>query len=196
MRRIINSTFVSLDGVVNHMDRWHFEFIDDESQAVALRQLRACDALLMGRHTYEAYAGAWPTRDGPMADRINRVRKYVASTTKQNAAWENSTVLRGDLLEEVAKLKQEDGGDILMHGYGPVAKALVRDGLLDELCLWVHPKLAGAGTLDDMVFSDGLNQRLELIDVHALASGVVLLSYGTARRDTTRESIPIRTVAD
>jgi dihydrofolate reductase len=177
MRRLVNSTFVSLDGVVNHMDRWHFEFIDDDTEAIALRQLNACDALLMGRSTYEAYAGAWPERDGALADRINQVTKYVASTTLRTPAWANTTVLRGDLTEAVSGLKQEPGQDILMHGYGPVAKTLLRDGLLDELCLWVHPMLAGVGTLDDMVFTEGLNQRLEFVDAHALASGVVLLTY-------------------
>jgi dihydrofolate reductase len=177
MRRIVNSTFVSLDGVVNHMDRWHFEFIDDETEAVALRQLSSCDALLLGRNTYEAYAGAWPDRDGALADRINEVTKYVASTTLQNPTWANTTVLRGDLSEAVTKLKQEPGDDILMHGYGSVATTLLRDGLLDELCLWVHPMLAGVGTIDDMVFSDGLNKRLEFVDAEALGSGVVLLTY-------------------
>jgi dihydrofolate reductase len=177
MRRLINSTFVSLDGVINHMDRWHFEFIEDETETVALRQLRNCDALLLGRHTYEAYAGAWPGRDGALADRINQITKYVASTTLQAPEWANSVVLQGDLCAAVAALKQEPGDDILMHGYGSVAKSLLRDGLLDELCLWVHPKLAGVGTVDDMVFSEGLNKRLEFVDANALASGVVLLTY-------------------
>ncbi len=177
MRRIINSTFVSLDGVINHMDRWHFEFIDDETEAVARQQLDSCDALLMGRNTYEAYAEVWPVLDGALADRINEVTKYVASTTLVNPTWANTTVLRGDLSTEVTKLKHGPGEDILMHGYGPVAKALQCDGLLDELCLWVHPKLAGVGTIDDMVFSEGLNKRLEFVDATALASGVVLLTY-------------------
>ena len=180
MRRIVNSTFVSLDGVINHMDRWHFEFIDDDTEAIALRQLNGCDSLLMGRNTYEAYAGAWPEREGALADRINEVTKYVASSTIQNPTWTNTTVLQGDLSETVAKLKEEPGQDILMHGYGRVAKTLLRDGLLDELCLWVHPMLAGVGTLDDMVFSDGLNKRLEFGDANALASGVVLLTYRAA----------------
>ena len=86
-------------------------------------------------------------------------------------------VLQGDLSEAVAKRKREPGRDILMHGYGRVAKTLLRDGLLDELCLWVHPMLAGIGTIDDMVFSDGLSKRLEFVDANALASGVVLLTY-------------------
>lgn len=180
MRRIVNSTFVSLDGVINHMDRWHFDFIDDELEALALDQLRAGDALLLGRHTYDVYASAWPGRDGEMADRINSMAKYLASTTLQTADWTNTTIIGGDLVEAVTELKAQDGKNILMHGYGPVAKTLMRHGLLDELCLWIHPVLAGAGTLDDMLLSEGLNVRLALAEVRPLASGVVTLTYRTA----------------
>lgn len=178
MGRIVNSTFISLDGVINHMDRWHFEFVDDESDAIALDQLRASDAMLMGRRTYEVYAGAWPGRDGTYADRINAIPKYVVSSTMQEADWANTTVLTGELAETVPELKQAHDRDILMHGYGPVAKTLVREGLLDELCLWLHPMLAGVGTPDDMLFSDGLNTRLTLLEARTLESGVVLLRYG------------------
>jgi len=177
MGRIVNSTFVSLDGVINHMERWHFDFIDDEYDAVALEQLRDSDALLMGRHTYEVYASAWPDRDGEYAELINGMPKYVASATLQAPGWANTTVLHGDLAEAVTKLKQATERTILMHGYGPVAKTLVRRGLLDELVLWVHPMLAGVGTPSDMLISDGLNTRLTLLDVKTLASGVVILSY-------------------
>ena len=176
MGKIVNSTFVSLDGVINHMDRWHFDFIDAESDAFALQQLHDSDALLMGRHTYDVYASAWPARSGEYADRINAMTKYVASTTLESPAWANTTVLGGDLTDAVAKLKQ-DHHAILMHGYGPVAKALVRDGLLDELVLWVHPMLAGVGTPGDLLISDGLNARLHLLGVNTLSSGVVILSY-------------------
>ena len=87
MGKIVNSTFISLDGVINHMDRWHFNFVDDESDAVALQQLRDSDALLMGRRTYDVYAEVWPDRDGDYADRINAVTKYVASSTLQAPKW-------------------------------------------------------------------------------------------------------------
>jgi dihydrofolate reductase len=177
MGKIVNSTFISLDGVVNHMDRWHFDFIDDESDAFASQQLRESDALLMGRLTYEAYAEAWPGRDGDYADMINTMPKYVASTTLQAPEWANTTVLNDDLAEAVTKLKQDTERNILMHGYGPVAKTLVRNGLLDELFLWVHPMLAGVGTLSDMLISDGLNRRLTLLGTKTLTSGVVILSY-------------------
>jgi dihydrofolate reductase len=177
MGRIVNSTFVSLDGVINHMDRWHFDFVDDESNAIALDQLRSSEAMLMGRRTYEIYAGAWRGRDGEYADGINAITKYVVSATLREAGWANTTVLTGDLAKAVTELKRVHDRDILMHGYGPVAKTLVREGLLDELCLWLHPMLAGIGTKDDMLFSDGLNTRLTLLEARTLKSGVILLRY-------------------
>jgi dihydrofolate reductase len=180
MRRIVNSTFVSLDGVINHMDRWHFDFIDDELEAIALEQFRDSDGLLLGRHTYDVYASAWPGRDGELADRINAIAKYVASTTMPAADWTNTTIIRGDLVEEVTKLKNDDGANILMNGYGPVAKTLMRNGLIDELCLWVHPVLAGVGTTDDMIWGEEVHARLALKDVKTLASGIVTLTYRTA----------------
>src|SRR5438477_12821951 len=104
MRTIVNSTFVSLDGVINHMERWHFDFIDDELEALALEQMRASDALLLGRNTYDIYGSTWPGRDGELADRINAIAKYVVSTTMQSAEWANTTIIRGDLLDAVAQL--------------------------------------------------------------------------------------------
>jgi dihydrofolate reductase len=174
--KIVNSTFVSIDGVVNHMEVWHFAYIDDESEQIALEQMRASEALLMGRHTYDIYATAWPGRDGDMADLINSMPKYVASTTLDKADWNNTTVIKGDLAAEVAKLKQR-GGDILMHGFGPVATTLITNGLLDVLHLWVHPHFAGVGGPGDLLLNKGNSTRLELIDTRRLTSGIVLLSY-------------------
>lgn len=176
MGRVINSTFISLDGVVNHMDKWHFDFVDDETNTIAMEQLQACESLLMGRRTYEIYASSWPTRDGELADRINTMRKYVASTTLTTADWNNTTVIGSDLVDQVAKLREQPG-DILMHGYGPVARTLLANGLLDQLFLWVHPHLAGVGTTDDMLWAEGINQRLRLLDSQTLKSGLITLSY-------------------
>jgi dihydrofolate reductase len=177
MRRLINSTFVTLDGVVNHMDQWHFDFVDDNSDDLALRQLRASDALLMGRHTYQVYAATWPDRDGEYADRINAVRKYVVSTRLTEPTWENTAILTGDLLEQVRSLKEEDGAAILMHGVGPVAKALLGAGLLDELHLWYHPVFAGVGGSGDLLHTEGLSIGLRHVDTSVHPSGVVVLSY-------------------
>lgn len=180
MRRIVNSTFVSLDGVINHMERWHFAFVDDELGELALDQLRNADAMLMGRKTYEVYADAWPANEGAYADGINAITKYVASTTLRNPAWQNTTVLDGELIDEVRTLKEARGKDILMHGYGPVAKTLMHHGLLDQLFLWVHPVLAGVGTADDLLLAEGVNVRLSLSDVRKLDSGIVTLAYAAS----------------
>lgn len=179
MGKIINSTFVSVDGVINHMEAWHFAYISDESDQIAQEQLEASEALLMGRHTYEVYASAWPGRDGGLADKINSMPKYVASTTLDKADWHNTTVIKGDLVTQVAELKQQ-GGDILMHGFGPVAHTLMTNGLLDIVHLWVHPHFAGVGGPGDTLLSAGNNTRLELIGTRTLKSGIVMLSYSTA----------------
>jgi dihydrofolate reductase len=176
MSNISNSTFVSLDGVVNHMDKWHFDYVDEESDALALEQLRAADAMLMGRNTYEVYAGAWPGRDGEYADAINAIPKFVASDTLTDPTWHNTTVLDGDLVEAVRKLGAEDGASILMHGYGPVAKTLLAADLLTELHLWVHPHLAGVGEEGDLLIHPGLNKKLELTATRTFDSGVVVLT--------------------
>jgi dihydrofolate reductase len=177
MRTIISSTFVSLDGVINHMDKWHFDYVDPESDTFALDQLTAADAMLMGRTTYDVYASAWPGRDGVYADRINAIPKYVASSTLTNPTWNNTTVVTGDLVDVVRELKSGPGGPILMHGYGPVAKTLLGAGLLDELHLWVHPVLAGVGAGDDLLLHPGLNVKLRPAGQRVFGSGVVVLSY-------------------
>ena len=176
MGTISNATFVSLDGVVNHMDKWHFDYIDDESNELALEQIRAADAMLMGRKTYEVYAAAWPDRRGEYPDAINAIPKYVASTTLRQPSWNNSSVLDGDLVEAVRALRDQDGTSILMHGYGPVAKTLLQADLLDELHLWVHPHLAGVGDAGDLLIHPGLTKKLELTATRVLGSGVVILT--------------------
>jgi dihydrofolate reductase len=183
VRRIVNSTYVSLDGVIEHLEKWHFEYLDDAANQFAWEQLEASDALLMGRATYEGFAEVWPGRSGKFADKINGMRKYVASTTLGEASWSGATVLRGDLAAEVARVKREPGGDILMYGYGPVAETLLRRGLLDELRLWVHPVLAGIGDEGDLLFRRGETSRLDLVGNRTLDSGLVILSYRPAGAD-------------
>lgn len=181
MAKVVNSTFVSLDGVVNHMDKWHYDYMSDESDELALEQLRDAESLLMGRKTYEVYASAWPGRDGEYPDRITAIPKYVASTTLTSPAWNNTHVLSGDLVQSVRKLKAEQAGDILMHGYGPVTHELIRAGLLDELHLWIHPVLAGVGGPDDVLFTDGLHAVFQTSGTRVFDNGIVVMSM--ARRD-------------
>jgi dihydrofolate reductase len=182
MRKIVNSTFISLDGIVNHLDRWHFDYVDADTDALALEQLRGADGLLLGRKTYEVYAAVWPERDGELATIINTMPKYVASTTLTDPGWQNASVLEGDLVTAAGALRSDPSGDgtILMHGYGPVARTLLANGLLDELHLWVHPELAGVGGVEDMLFHDGQVARLETIGTTTFGSGVVVLSYRAA----------------
>jgi dihydrofolate reductase len=150
---------------------------------LADEQLDASDALLMGRKTYEVYATSWPGRDGDYADKINSVKKYVASTTLDKADWANTTVISDSLVEEVAALKQQPGANILMHGFGPVARTLLENGLLDELCLWIHPVLAGVGTTADMLFSEGMHARLDLLETRRFGSGILVASYRPRTQD-------------
>lgn len=176
MGTVSNSTFVSLDGVINHMDRWHFDYVDAESDALALEQMKTANAMVMGRNTYEVYAAVWPGRDGEYADAINAIPKYVASTTLTEPTWHNTTVFMGELVEAVRALRDRDDASILMHGYGPVAKTLLEADLLDELHLWVHPHLAGVGDPADLLIQQGLNKKLHLSGVRTLKSGVVVLT--------------------
>jgi dihydrofolate reductase len=182
MRPIVNSTFVSLDGVQNHMDRWHFDYIDEELQRIVFEQISGADALLMGRNTYDAYAAVWPGRDDPYSERINVLPKFVASRSLTDPRWRNTTVLEGDLVANVERLKTEGEGSILMHGFGPVAKTLLAAGLLDELHLWIHPVFAGIGDADDLIMPRGVNAVLDHVATRTLHSGVVLVSYRPRRR--------------
>lgn len=180
MRRIVNSTFISLDGVMEHMEKWHFGYIDESTTEIVTKLIRRCDAALFGRLTYEVYAAHWPGETGEFADHLNAIQKYVASTTLATAEWTNSTILEGDLVDAVAELKDQPGGDILMNGIGPVARTLLREGLLDELHLWVHPVLAATGGPDDLLFRVGETTPLHLVDTTPLPNGVVVLTYRTA----------------
>ena len=176
MRPLINSTFVSLDGVVNHMEKWHFDYIDEETDAFALTQLRDAEAMLMGRATYDVYAAVWPQRGGEYAERLNHMPKYVASTTLTEPAWAGTTVLDGDLVEAVRELKNQDGGPILQHGVGSVTKTLLAAGLVDELHLWYHPVLAGAGGPEDMLLTPGLNITFQTTGTRVFTNGLVVMS--------------------
>lgn len=184
MRRIINSTYVSLDGVIEHPEQWQFDYLDDTTNQFEADQLFASDALLMGRRTYQGFAAAWPSQTGPFADRINTMAKYVASTTLHQGDWANTTIINGDLVQEVTRLKQQPGRDILLYGFGPVAQTLLAHGLLDEVRLWVHPVFVGTGGPSDLLFRQGNAARMTLVDTKPLGLGVVILSYRPADNDT------------
>ena len=174
MRKVIESTLVSLDGVIGNPQVWAEPYFDDEAGERALKQLLVSDAMLMGRRTYEMFAAMWPAATGAYADRLNSIRKYVFSSTLQTAEWSNSTIISGDVPAAVGELKQQDGQDLVMYGHGPLGQTLLEHRLLDELRLWVHPLLVGRGTT---LFREGAAATLELVATETLKTGVVVLTY-------------------
>ncbi|MEU4822407.1 dihydrofolate reductase family protein [Actinomadura citrea] len=179
MRRIINSTYISADGVVEKPHLWPSSGSDggagDEIQTeLAL----SCDALIMGRRTYEGFAPVWPTRSGdPVSDHINTMDKYVVSSTLKDPEWHNTKVIDDDPIVAIEALKAKPGKNIVQYGVGQLTHALLGHGLLDELRLWVHPLLVGSGGPQDLLYRAGPLTQLKLDDVTKLDNGIVILSY-------------------
>lgn len=182
MRKIINSTYVTLDGVIQNPQNWpSLESTDDTGDQVQHDLLSACDALLLGRHTYEAFAPVWSARAGdPYSDRINSMAKHVVSTTLTEPAWTNTRVIAGDVVDEIGRLKDQPGQDIVQYGFGRLSYTLLEHGLLDELRLWVHPFFVGTGGPHDLLYQDTPPARFRLEDVKTLSSGIAILYYRTA----------------
>jgi dihydrofolate reductase len=184
MGRIVVTEFMSLDGVVEdpggsenfRYGGWSFEISrGDEGDKFKLDEAFSSDALLLGRVTYEGFAAAWPSREGEFADKFNTMPKYVVSSTLKDPAWNNSTVLNGDLAEEVAKLKQEVDGDIVVHGSVRLVQALVEHDLVDELRLMVYPVLLGSGK---RLFGETSDKKtFDLADSKVVGDGVAILVY-------------------
>lgn len=174
MRKLVESTFVTLDGVISSPQEWSPPYWDEEHAAYARKLLFSADALLLGRATYEGFAEAWPARSGDeYTDRINAMPKHVASRTLTEATW-NATIIDGDVAEGVAKLKEEPGESILKFGTGELDRTLLANGLIDELHLWVFPVLAGSG---QRLIEDIGVTHLRLDDVTKFGSGIVVLTY-------------------
>jgi dihydrofolate reductase len=183
MRKIINSTYISLDGVVEVPHEWPTieRPSDERGNEVQANLLMACDAVLMGRRTYEGFAPAWQARSGdPFSDRMNTMPKYVVSTTLTAPEWANTTVIDSDVHERIGQLKEEPGQDIVQYGFGAVSTLLMKHGLLDELRLWIHPLFVGKGTTDDVLFPKGPPTQFELTDATILKNGMAVLSYRLA----------------
>jgi dihydrofolate reductase len=183
MRRIINSTYISLDGVVEEPHKWPtIERPSDERRdQIQTSLLLACDAVLMGRRTYEVFAPAWQSRSGdPLSDRMNTMPKYLVSTTLTDPDWANTTVISGDVAREVRELKAQPGQDIVQYGFGAVSTLLMEHALLDELRLWFHPLFVGKGTSDDLLFPKGPPTQFELTDSTILKDGMAILTYRLA----------------
>jgi dihydrofolate reductase len=174
MRRVIESTLLSLDGVIGSPHLWASERFDEEARAAALQQLRASDAMLMGRRTYEIFSGLWPNQTGSYADAINAIPKHVFSSTLTDTDWSNCRIVRGDVTTEVKRLKRQGGRDLILYGHGPLGVALLEHGLLDELQFAIHPVYVGEGT---PLLRQGAAATLELAGTHTLGTGVVVVTY-------------------
>jgi dihydrofolate reductase len=192
MRKIIVTQFVTVDGVIDdpggsektRHGGWSFQFGSQESGKYKFDELFASGALLLGRVTYEGFAAAWPAMRNEYADKMNGLPKFVVSTTLKNVAWNNSQVIRGNIPEEVARLKQQPGQDILIFGSVKLVNALMPHDLIDEYRLMVHPIVLGSGRrLFEGEAPDAL--RLRLSDTKTFPSGVVVLAYEPAGRNAS-----------
>jgi dihydrofolate reductase len=183
VRKLIVSEFVTLDGVMeapggepgHPHSGWVFDFVGPEQERFKTDETLESDALLLGRVTYDGFAEAWPPRSGRLADKMNAMPKFVASTTLRDLAWNNSTLLEGDVAAEVAKLKEQEGGPILVVGSRTLVHSLMRDGLVDEYRLMVFPVVLGSGR---RLFPETRDKTvLELADTRVFATGVVVHTY-------------------
>ncbi len=187
--RIVVTEFMSLDGVVQapgggeefKYAGWSFEFDrGEEGNAFKLDETMSSEALLLGRVTYEGFAAAWPDRTDEFgyADKFNSMPKYVVSSTLEDPEWNNSTVLKGDLLEEVPKLKQEHDGDIVVHGSPQLVQTLIEHDLVDEYRLMVFPVVLGTGK---RLFGETSDKKaLKLVDSKVVGNGVAIYVYQPA----------------
>jgi dihydrofolate reductase len=191
MGRIVVTEFVSLDGVMEdpggsenfRYGGWTFAFNRGEGDKFKLDEALSADALLLGRVTYEGFAEAWPSREGEFADKFNTMPKYVVSSTLENPEWTNSTVLKGNLAEEVTKLKAEHEGDIVVHGSAQLAQRLLENDLVDELRLMVFPVVLGSGL---RLFGETTDKKtLRLVDSKTVGDGVAILIYQPAAEEAT-----------
>ena len=184
MGRIVVTEFISLDGVIEapgggedfKYGGWTFE-IDrgDEGNQVKLEETMRSAALLLGRRTYEGFAAAWPERDGEFADKFNSMPKYVVSSTLRDPEWTNSTVLSGEVVAEITKLKREQDGDIVVHGSAQLVQSLIDNDLVDELRLMVFPVVLGTGK---RLFGETTDKKqLHLSSSTVVGDGVAIQIY-------------------
>ncbi|MBV6450166.1 MAG: putative protein YyaP [Anaerolineales bacterium] len=181
MRKIVVSMFMALDGVTEAPNQWSFQFGSKEQQNYKYDELFACDALLLGRITYEGFAEAWPNMPGTgdYGERMNSIPKYVVSTTLQEAAWNNSKIINNNVSEELSMLKQQAGQDILIFGSSALVDSLMQYDLIDEYRLMIFPIVVGSGK---RLFQDVSEKKsLQLIESKTFSSGVVVLSYKNAQ---------------
>jgi len=177
MRKIVAGLFISLDGVTEAPESWQLAYINDEMLEAVGSAMAESDTMLLGRRTYEEFAGYWPDQGSEVefADHMNNTPKLVVSTTLDAVEWRNASLLAGNVAEELTSLKQQPGKDISITGSATLVRSLLREGVLDELRLLVHPIVVGRG---GRLFPDGEPQTpLELVDSKTFSTGVVYLTY-------------------
>ncbi len=188
MGRIVISENVSLDGVIEdpagvdgfRLGGWFFETDrGEDGERFTLDTTLSAEALLLGRRSYEFFSATWPSRGGELADKMNGVPKYVVSSTLEDPGWNNSTVLKGDVVTEVSKLKQELDGEIVVFGSGQLARTLLEHDLVDELRLMIYPVVLGAGA---RLFGETSDKTpVRLVDTQTVGDGIAILTYEPVR---------------
>ncbi len=181
MRDLIVTENITLDGVIDAQDGWFSPYGGDDIAAVTRGHMAAADAVLLGRVTYEQFAEYWPAQTDDttgVSDYLNRTTKYVISSSLTTVDWQNTTILSGPLVEEIAALKRQPGKDIVATGSVTLVRSLVQENLVDTVRLFVHPVVLGHGR---HLFPDGSESKLRLADTRTFHSGVVLLTYRIAR---------------
>ncbi|MEA2584783.1 MAG: hypothetical protein QOF33_2868 [Thermomicrobiales bacterium] len=189
MRKIVAGLFISLDGVVESPDKWHFPYFNDEMGEAVGTQMAASDTMLLGRVTYQEFAGYWPhqsSADNEIADYMNDTPKVVVSTTLKTLEWQNSTLIKDNVVEELTRLKQQPGKNIGITGSATLVRSLLRDDLLDELRLLVHPIVVGSGKR--LFEHEGAQTPLKLVESKTFSTGVLYLTYQPAGQDGEGES--------
>lgn len=173
MRAIVVTEFVSLDGVMEH-PAWTFPYWNDEIARFKGDETDAADALLLGRVTYEGFAAAWPDSEDEGAPYMNSVAKYVVSSTLTSAEWNNTSLIRDDVVETIRQLRAQPGKDILVYGSATLVQTLMQNDLVDRYRLLVYPVVLGAGK---RLFQAGTTATLKLVSTQSFSSGVVGLIY-------------------
>jgi len=179
MGRIVSNFFISLDGVVESPEKWHFPYFDDAMGAIIGAGMETATAFLMGRTLYDEWSSYWPEQspDEPFSEFINTLPKYVLSATLTDPTWHHTTVVSDDVAAAVTRLKDTTDGDIVMSGSATTVRWLLANGLLDELNLLVHPIAVGSG---QRLFEDPTTYPLHLLSSATLGTGVLHLRYAPA----------------
>ena len=174
--RLVATEYLTLDGVFEEPGHWSGPWFDDEAGQFKFAEIRASDALLLGRKTYEGFAAAWPTMPGTgeFGEKMNTMPKYVVTSTLDKLEWTGSRPIKGNIAEEIRKLKQQPGEDLLLSGSAQLFNAMMSENLIDLYRFMVHPVALGSGK---KLFTEEIKRKLELTEVKRFKKGIVVLEY-------------------